>query len=80
MPDIEVLNILLINCNTIGTKKEEKGMKCNKNEMKIINVVSEQCYANTGPEKDCNKKDNSPDTCTNTGSSLNPNNRLHNTS
>ena len=26
MPGIEPLNILQINCNTIGTKKEEKGV------------------------------------------------------
>ena len=29
MPDIELLNILNINCNTIGTEEEEKGTNCN---------------------------------------------------
>ena len=33
-----------------------------------------------GPEKDCDKKDNSVDSCTNTGSSLNSHNRPHNAS
>ena len=28
MPDIELLNILNINCITIGTEKEEKGANC----------------------------------------------------
>ena len=72
MPDIELLNIMQINCNTIGTKKEEKGVKDNENKRNAINVGSDQCYANTGLEKDCNKKD--------TGSSLNSNNRPHNAS
>ena len=35
---------------------------------------------NTGLEKDCDKKDNSADSCTIKGSSLNPNSRPHNTS
>ena len=30
---------------------------------------------NTDPEKDCDKKDNGADTCTNTGNSLNSNTR-----
>ena len=74
MPDIELLNILQINCNTIGTEKAEKGVNYNKEKRNAINVGSEQCYANTGPEKDCDKKDNSTDSCTNTGNSLNSNN------
>ena len=51
MEDIELLNILQINCNTIGTKKEEKGMSYNENKRNAINVGSGHCYANTGPGK-----------------------------
>ena len=74
MPDIELLNILQINCNTMGTKKEEKGMSYNQRK-KVISVGSEQCYTNTGIENDCEKKDNDTDSCTNTGNSANSNNR-----
>ena len=42
MLDIELLNILQINCITIGTKKEEKGVNYNENKMGNINVGSEQ--------------------------------------
>ena len=80
MPDIELLNILQINCKTIGTRKEEKSMQYNKNKSNAINVGSEQCCATTGPEKNCDKKDSSADSCTNTGSSLNSNNGLYNIS
>ena len=80
MPDIELLNILQINCNTIGTKKEETGTNYNEIKRNTISVGCEQCYANTNLEKDCDKKDNSADSCTNTGSSLNSNNSPHNTS
>ena len=41
MLDIEPLNILQINCNTIGTKKEEKGVNYNKNKRNAINAGSE---------------------------------------
>ena len=69
MPDFDLLDILQINYNTIGKKKEENGGNCNKNKRDTINAGSEQCYANTCPEKDCNK---------NTCSSLKSNNRLCN--
>ena len=69
MPDIELLNILQINCNTIGTEKE-KCANYRKNKRNTINVGNEQCNANTGLEKDCDKKDKSPDSFTNTGRSL----------
>ena len=59
---------------------KEKGANYNENKRNTINVGSEQCYANTGLEKDLDKKDNSADSCTNTGSSLNPNQRLCNAS
>ena len=47
MPYIELLNILQSNCNTLGTKKGEKGMNY-KNKRNAINAGSEQRYANTG--------------------------------
>ena len=80
MLDNELVNLLHINCNTIGTKKEEKSMKYNQNKGKVINAGSEQCCTNTGLEKDCDKKDNYGDSCTNTGNSLNLNNRPCNAS
>ena len=73
MLDFKLLNILKINCNTIGTKKE-KGINYNQNTNNAINTGSEQFCTNTGPEKDCDK-DNDADSCTNTGNSLNSNNR-----
>ena len=38
MPNIELLNILQINCNIIGTKKEEKDADYNQNIENTINV------------------------------------------
>ena len=55
MPEKELLNILQINCNTIGTKKEEKGMNCNQTKKNAISARSEQCYTNNTPEKECDK-------------------------
>ena len=75
MLDIELLNILQINCNTIGTKKEEKGANYNQNKKDTIKAGRKQCCTNTGQEKDCYKKDNDAGSCTNTGNSLNSNNR-----
>ena len=80
MPDIELLNILQLNCNTIGTKNEEKGTNYNHNKRNAINVGNEQCHTNTGLEKDCDKKENDADSCTNTGNSSNSNNRPCNAS
>ena len=48
MSDIKLLNILQINYNTIGTKKEEKSTNSNQNKRNTINVGSEQWYTNTG--------------------------------
>ena len=41
MLDIELLNIMQIHYNTIGTKKEEKGTNYNENKRNVINAVSE---------------------------------------
>ena len=54
-------------------KKEEKGANYNEKKRNTINVGNEQCYANTGPEKDSDKEDNSADSCTNKGSILDSN-------
>ena len=78
MFDIELLNVLQINCSTISTRKKGKGVKY-ENIRNDINV-SEWCYANTGLEKDCHKKDNSAESCANSGSSLNSHNRPSNAS
>ena len=55
IPDIGLLNILNINCNTIGTEKEEKGVNCYVSKGGILSAGSEQCYANTGLERSCAK-------------------------
>ena len=39
MPNIEMLNIININCNTVGTEKEEKGRNCNLR--KIASLMQE---------------------------------------
>ena len=64
----------------MGTKQEEEGANYNVNKRNIINVASEQFYANAGLEKGNGKKDNSADSCKNTGNSFNSNNRPHKTS
>ena len=55
MPYIELLNILNINCNTVGAEKAEKGMNCYAKKDSTIGVGSEQCYAYTGPKKELYK-------------------------
>ena len=77
MSDIELLNILNINCNIIGTDIEEKGTMCNVNKDSILGTGSEQCCtkkdsilgagskqccASTGPERSC-AKTNSNTSC-----------------
>ena len=46
----------------------------------MSSIGSEQCCTNIGPEKDCDEKDKNADSCTNTGNSLNSNNRACNAS
>ena len=91
MPDIELLNILNINCNTIGTEKEEKGANCNVSKYSILSAGSEQCCANkdsifgagseqcclnTGLERSCAKTNSNTNCYTNRKS--NSNNRPYN--
>ena len=48
--DIELLNILNINCNTIGTEKEGKGANCNMR--KIASLVQDvSCAVQTQTQK-----------------------------
>ena len=56
MLDINLLNILKISCDTVGARKEEKGVNYNQNKQNTISAESEQCSTNTGLEEDCNKK------------------------
>ena len=65
MPDIELLNILNVNCNTIGA---EKGANCNANKVSIIDAGDEHCCANTGPESSCTKTNSNADCYINIGS------------
>ena len=50
MPDIKLLNIITVSCNTIGTEREDKDMNCRHC---IHNAGGEQHCANTGPERSC---------------------------
>ena len=54
MPEIELLNILNINCNTVGTKRK-KGTNCNMRNDSILSAGSEQCCANRGLDRSCAK-------------------------
>ena len=67
MPDIELLNLLNINCNTVGTNKEGKGTKGNMRIGSVLNAGNEQCCANTGPERSCAKTNNNTSCYTNNG-------------
>ena len=71
MLDIELLNIFNINCNTIGTDKEEKGKNCNMRKDSILSAGSEQCCANTGPERSCVKTNSNTSCYANSGSNSN---------
>ena len=68
MPDIELLNIVNINCNTIGAEKDEKGTNCNANKDSTIDSGSEQCCPNTSPERSCTKTNSNADSYINIGS------------
>ena len=63
MPDIELLNILNINCNTVDAEKDKKGVNCNTNKNSTIDAGSEQCCANTDPERSCIKTNSNADCC-----------------
>ena len=78
MPDIELLNILNINHNTIGTEKEEKGINCIMRTDGILSAGSEQCFVNTGLETSCVKTNSNTNCYTNSGSNSDLNKRLHN--
>ena len=77
MPDIELLNILNINCNTVVTEKDKKGTNCNMRIDSILGAGSEQCCAITGPERSCAKTNSNTSCYTNSGSNLDLNNRPH---
>ena len=47
MPDIEILNILTINCLTRGTQKTDGATKCNTNTANSQGWRCEQHYTNT---------------------------------
>ena len=78
MPDIELLNTLNINCNTIGVQKYEKDVNCNANKDSTIDAGSEQCCANTSRERSCTKTNSNADCYTNIGNKSYLNNRLCN--
>ena len=62
MSDTELLNILNINCNTIGTMKGEKSANCNMIKESVLSAGNEQCCTNTDPERRC-VKTNSNTSC-----------------
>ena len=50
MPDIEILNILTISCNTIGTEEAYKNANCSTNTPVTCGAGSYQPYTNIRPE------------------------------
>ena len=72
--DIELLNILTISCNTIGTQRKDKDVNCSTNRHSIHGAESGQCCANTVPERSCMRKNSNMHCYTNTGNDLNLNN------
>ena len=70
MPDIKLLNIFNISCNT----KEDKDEICNTNIHSTHDAASKQCCANTGPERSCTRKTSNKYCYTNIGSNSNINN------
>ena len=77
MSDTELLNILNINCKTIGTDKEEKGVNCNMRKDSVLSAGSEQYCINTGPERSCAKTNSNRRCYTNNDINSNFNNTLH---
>ena len=75
MPDIELLNILNINCNTIGAENDAKGMNCNVNKDGTMDAGSKQFSANIGLERSCTKTNSNADCYTNIATNSNLNNR-----
>ena len=71
MPYIEILDILTINCNTIGTREADRAAKCNRNTDNGRSVLGEQLYTNIRQESDM------PEKCyTNTGNSNSKSNNV----
>ena len=50
MPDIEILEIPNMNCNTIGTKETQRAVKCSTNMANSQGSGCEQHYTNTRQE------------------------------
>ena len=50
MPDIKILDILTINCNTIGTQEPDKADKCSPNTATSQGSGCEQHFTNTRQE------------------------------
>ena len=70
MPDIEILNILSINCNTVGTHETDTPARCSTNTAKSQVSGCEQHYTNSKQEA------GRPGRCyanTNSNSNLKPN-------
>ena len=74
MPDMELLNILTISCNTIHTEKEDKDANCSTNRPNTYNAGSEQHCAITGMERSCTKTNSKSNCYAKTGSNSNINN------
>ena len=47
MPDIEILSILTINCNTLGTKETDRAANCSTNTAITQGAGCDQNYTNT---------------------------------
>ena len=57
MQEYKLLKIQTKGCNTI--EKEDKDTYCTTNRQHTHDAGSEQCYVNTGPERNCTRTNNS---------------------
>ena len=75
MPDIEILNILTIQCNTVGTEEADTDANCSTNRPVTHGTRGEQHYANTRPEtgepvRSCTNRNNISNFYAKTGSNF----------
>ena len=56
MPNIEIIDILTINCNVIGRQEADSATKCNANTDNVQSLVGEQLYTNPSQEADRSEK------------------------
>ena len=82
MPNIKILDILIINCNTIGTQEADQSTKCNTNTDNGQGSVVEQLYTDPRqeadrPEKCYTDKGSSNSKCINIDKPVGNNNKIN---